>query len=269
MPDESTFEIPKRQSGGAAIGQNSLWDLGGLSSDPIIDTQGISGDNPRLANLPAADVKNRKELQTRFHATLPQDAVALPIKLYSTDPKKYLELQQRLFQGGFYGATPASSIPWGTDPAGLTYDAYKRALAAAQQAASIGHPMTPDEIIDQGIKDHQAAKAAGPQSGQVIQLTDPAALRGVVQLAAQAALNRNLSKDEVDRFVQEFQAQQIAYGKQLNAAQADQTGKTVTLTQPDPTAQAKEFVEQGHPAEQGGELLASYADKLISMLNGG
>jgi hypothetical protein len=247
-------------------GQRGLWDLSGLNNNPIINQHGLGADNPRGANVPAGD---QKKYGHTVDYSLPEDAVKLPISLYSTDPKKYLQLQQRLFQGGFYGATSASSIPWGSDPTGSTYDAYKKALVAAQQAQYIGNPMTPDEIIDQAITEHQAAQATAPKPGMAIQTTDPAVLRGLVQQAAQASLGRNLSADQVNRFVEEFHAQEQAYSKQAYAAQTDQSGKSFNLTQPNATAQAQEFVDQGNPTEEGGQLLASYVGRLQQMLNGG
>ena len=129
--------------------------------------------------------------------------------------------------------------------------------------------MTPDEIIDQAITEHQAAQATAPKPGMAIQTTDPAVLRGLVQQAAQASLGRNLSADQVNRFVEEFHAQEQAYSKQAYAAQTDQSGKSFNLTQPNATAQAQEFVDQGNPTEEGGQLLASYVGRLQQMLSGG
>jgi hypothetical protein len=199
------------------------------------------------------------------------DLVKYPITLYGSDPKAYLQLQQALYAAGFYGSTPASSIPWGSDPQGTTYDAYKKVLIATQQAQAVGLDITPSEMLSDAVKRHQAATAGAtvPKPGLVIQQSDPAVLRGLVQQAAQEALGRNLSADEVNSFVESFHRQEAAYSKKSYEAQQNTTGSTFTLTQPDANAQAKEFVEGGHPQEAGGQDLAGYIGVLQSLLNGG
>lgn len=245
--------------------QKSLWDLNGLDNTKEITYQyqpALGVNNPRAANIPEGD--QEKSLK-------PEVLMRRPIEYYYKDPAKYLEFQQRLFAGGFYGATPASSIPWGSDPQGTTLDAWKKVLIAAQQAQTAGYNLTPDQVLQQGIEQHTAAVKNAPVSkpALIVQYSDPAVLTGLVQQAAQASLGRNLSKDEVNRFVQEFHAQEAAYSKKNYQAQLDQTGKTFNLTQPNPQAQAEQFVEQGHPQEAGGQLLAGYVAQLQSMLNGG
>jgi hypothetical protein len=199
------------------------------------------------------------------------DLVKRPIQLFGSDPKGYLQFQQALFAAGFYGATPASSVPWGSDPQGTTYDAWKKVLIAAQQAQSAGLQITPDELLLDAVKRHQAATAGAdvPKPGMVIQYSDPAVLRGLVQQAAQASLGRNLSAQQVNQFVQEFHAQEAAFSKKAYSAQQDTSGKEFDLTQPNASAQAQEFVSQGNPTEEGGQLLASYAGVLQHMLSGG
>jgi hypothetical protein len=262
------FNIPQKDTSSGAYGQNSLWDLSGLSTDPII-TQAASHFNG-INRLDPGD-RAIAERSTAEQNGLPSDLVKYPIDLYAKDPKAYLALQQQLYQGGFYGSTPASSIPWGTDPAGSTYDAYKKVLIAAQQAQAIGHSLTPDQVLAQAIQQHQAAAAAGPSGkpGMVVQYSDPAVLRGLVQQAAQASLGRNLSTEQVNAFVNEFHAQEAAFSKKNYAAQLDQTGKEFDLTQPNAAAQAQEFVDQSNPKEEGGQLLASYVGRLQQMLSGG
>ena len=60
-----------------------------------------------------------------------------------------------------------------------------------------------------------------------------------------------------------------ASAQDSTAAQQDTSGKEFDLTQPNASAQAQEFVSQGNPTEEGGQLLASYAGVLQHMLSGG
>ncbi len=202
------------------------------------------------------------------------DLVKYPITLYASDPKGYLQLQQALYAAGFYGATPASSIPWGSDPQGTTFDAYKKVLIAAQQAQAAGYNITPTDLLTDAVKRHQAAQAGIPAAKNplIIQYSDPAVLRGIVQTAAQEALGRNLSADEVDSFIQSYHRQEAAFAKKNYEAQQDTTGGTHSfngLSEGSAEAQAKEFVQGGHPQEAGGQDLASYVGVLQQLLNGG
>lgn len=253
------------QGGGAASSTSSaahsLWDLSGLNDKAPITVLFGAGHLPR--NLPEED---RQAAQNPVLG-LPADLVKRPITLFGSDPKAYLAFQQALFAGGFYGAASAKSIPWGSDPAGATYDAWKRVLSAAQQAQAAGIRLTPDEVLARGAQ----AGTSGPQAKapMVIQTTDPALLAGLVQRAAQDALGRNLSKAEVDSFVQSFHNQERAYSQKRYQAEQNTTGASFELSSPDASAQAQQFVEQGHPAEAANNMEADYIGVLQRMLRGG
>jgi hypothetical protein len=226
------------------------------------------------------DPYDREEQQGDFNAAAapgfrtPAQLVQYPIKLYASNPGEYLQLQQALFAAGFYGSTSATSIPWGSDPQGTTYDAWKKVLIAAQQAQQAGYDITPTDLLNDAVKRHQAAQKGipVPKNPLIIQQTDPAVLRGVAQTAAQAALGRNLSADEVNSFVEEYHKQEAAIAKQNYTAQNDQTGGTHTienLTEGSAQAMAEEEIQKNHPAEAGGQQLAGYIGVLQQMLSGG
>jgi hypothetical protein len=285
VPDTPPWgQNPGSSSSTTTSPRTGLWDLGGLDPDtPIIIQRGTGMSAGDRRHLGIGDQITAEQSATPPVAALPRpitdkdpagilgDLVKRPITLFASDPKGYLQFQQALFAAGFYGATPASSIPWGSDPQGTTYDAWKKVLIAAQQAQSAGLQVTPDELLLDAAKRHQAATAGAsvPKPGLVIQYSDPAVLRGLVQQAAQASLGRNLSAAQVNTFVNEFHAQEAAYSKKLYSAQQDTSGQQFELTQPNPSAQAQEFVDQGNPSEEGGQLLASYVGRLQAMLNGG
>jgi hypothetical protein len=263
------FPVPTGDSSSSSP-RTGLWDLSGLDPKSPIFAR-VGGRFSGTSHLEGADrAIAEKSAVTPITGSV-ADAVKYPIDQYTKDPAGYLKLQQAMFAAGFYGSTPASSIPWGSDPQGSTYDAWKKVLIATQQANAVGLDITPTDLLDDAVKRHQAATAGAqiPKPGLVIQQSDPAALRGLVQQAAQEALGRNLSTEEVNSFVDSFHRQEAAYSKKAYAAQQDNTGSTFQLTQPDANAQAKEFVEGGHPQEAGGQDLASYVGVLQQLLNGG
>lgn len=247
--------------------QKSLWDLNGLNPDtPII----VSYGSKTPKNLDPYDT----QIADASRAAQPGkagDLVKRPITLYGSDPKAYLALQQALFAGGFYGSTPVGSIPWGTDPQGATYDAWKKVLVAAQQAQDSGINVTPDQILQQGIKEHTAAKAAEPvpKNPLAIQLTDPSQIASSAQSAAQAVLGRNLSDEEVMHFISEYHAAETTYSKQAYETNNDQTGGTHVLTQPSLSGTIDTELHQKHGTEIAGNNLSDYVRALEQMVGGG
>lgn len=262
------------QSGGSSTttAATTLWDLGGLDkSKPITIGYGSKTEAKRVAgsSLDPYDRETAQSTATSPSLGLPADLVKQPITLYSTDAKAYLAFQQALYAGGFYGSMSTQSIPWGSDPTGATFDAWKRVLIAAQQAQSAGLSITPQQVLERGIQQRKdAGTGAVPKAPLVIQTTDPATLTGLVQRAAQDALGRNLSKEEVGKFIASFHSQEQAFSRKKYAAEQDTTGKTFEFTSPDPTAQATEFVEGGHPTEAGGNKLADYVGVLQQLIGG-
>ena len=256
-------------AGTTGSARTTLWDLNGLNEKvPIIVDYGSSMTAASRSRLDPYDRDLAERSATPAVPGLPADLVKRPIQLYATDPKAYLDFQRALFAGGFYGSSSPTSIPWGSDPTGATYDAWKRVLTAAQQAQASGLNVTPEQVLAQGVAQHKAATAAGPKNPLVIQQTDPAVLRGLVQRAAQSSLHRNLSDAEVASFVRAFHEEEAAYSKRRFAAQEDQTGGTHTLVAPDASAQAEEFVQGGHSAEASNEREADLIGVLQQMLGG-
>jgi len=266
------FPVNTGDSSGSSSPRTGLWDLSGLDEKNPIIVRGATGMSAQSrSHLGIGDQATAEKSAAPPITGSAADLVKYPITLYGSDPKQYLQLQQALYAAGFYGSTPASSIPWGSDPQGTTYDAYKKVLIATQQAQAAGFNITPTEMLSDAVARHKAATAGAqvPKPGLVIQQSDPAVLRGLVQQAAQEALGHNLSKDEVNGFVESFHRQEAAYSQKAYAAQQNSTGATFQLTQPDASAQAKEFVEGGHPTEAGGNRLADYVGVIQSLLGNG
>lgn len=273
------YPIPTGDSSSGTPARTGLWDLSGLDQKtPILIQHG--GVPTKHLDPGDAAIASKYQPVSALPGTPPEgsgllgDLVKRPIQLYGTDPQAYLQFQQALFAAGFYGSASASSIPWGSDPQGTTYDAWKKVLIASQQAQSAGIDITPDELLTDAVKRHQAAqKGIGiPKSPLVIQQTDPATLRGIAQQAAQDALGRNLSTDEVNQFVEAYHRQEAAISKQTYQASQDTSGGTHVinnLTDGSAKAQAEEMVEKAHPVEAGANRLAQYVGVLQQLLSGG
>jgi hypothetical protein len=120
--------------------------------------------------------------------------------------------------------------------------------------------LTPEQYLAQTLKLGGAALNAGPTRAPLtINYSDPAALRGTLQQAAQAALGRDLSKGELEKFVHAF------HGKEA-AAQKANYNNAGSATQPDAGGEAKDFVDQGFTMEEGQRRGATFVDSLNQML---
>lgn len=91
-----------------------------------------------------------------------------------------------------------------------------------------------------------------------IQVTDPESIRQTALQAAQQALGQSVSKDQLHKFVEKFQAAQIA--------SQSQTGGVVTS--PDLSAEAMSFVQKSNPEEYKANQRMSYLDSLVNLLGG-
>jgi hypothetical protein len=91
-----------------------------------------------------------------------------------------------------------------------------------------------------------------------IQVTDPESIRQAALQAAQEALGQSIPKDQLHKFVEKFQANQIA--------SQSQTGGVVT--QPDLGAEAMSFVQKSNPEEYKANQRMSYLDSLVNLLGG-
>jgi len=176
-------------------------------------------------------------------------------------------LQQELYAAGMYGSTSYNDVKvgqWDT----TTQTAMKTALEHYEDfIQGAQEPMTFNEFLKQQASTDadggffsQKGKgigSAGTGSSSVpqVNLTDPAAIRSAAQAAAQQALGQGLSEDQLNAFVQQFQA----------AQQSDQSSLNPTTTTPDLSSQALAFAEQQSPGEYKDHQIQGYMNTLLNM----
>jgi hypothetical protein len=179
-----------------------------------------------------------------------------------TKPGDYVQLQQDLYRGGFYGAKKPGDISWGAW-GDETKTALVQALLGAAQLADAGVPMSyQDYIKDRADKAKQSA-----QSQPVVnQFTDPAAVVEQAKQAATQAIGRELTPDEAGKFAAYFHSQEQSYNVAANAAQQ---GQSVDYFRPDVGAEAQQYVEAHYGHEQGAQLGAEYVQALHQLVTGG
>lgn len=267
-PDDGGFHPENHTAGDSTTGsaQASLFDTGSLdTSKPIVIDYGSHPSRALAKHLPTED-------RTRDPTIVPgidfQSLLTRPVTYFAKDKAAFLDLQRRLFLGGYYGAASEASIPWGSFTS-ATQQAWLHLLEATQMAQVAGQDMTPDNVLDAAVTARQAnAPAGAPPSPLLIQHEDPKAIAAALQQAAQSTLGRDLSDAEVEHFISEYKAAEDAYGRQRQTAQDATTGQRVDLTAPDLSGEASAFVKAGHSAEAGQQQGADYISALEQMIGG-
>lgn len=111
-----------------------------------------------------------------------------------------------------------------------------------------------------GLPDTLAGAGQAPK--QIVnRFTDEAALQSAVQQQAHSLLGRKLNPDEVGQFVSIFRGLETEF----NAA-ANSDAPEVSITDPNPTGQAEQFVQSGFQGEIENKYKGEYVSQLQSML---
>lgn len=95
-------------------------------------------------------------------------------------------------------------------------------------------------------------------AGQQVNLTDPESIKQAALQAAQQALGQSISGDQLNKFVQSFQAAQTSAQTQIGGS----------VTQPDISADAMAFAQKSNPDEFKANQRMSYLDQLVNLLGG-
>jgi hypothetical protein len=191
--------------------------------------------------------------------------------LAATDPAQLAQYQLQMWQSGLFGSGKKLSDitlgKWTPDTAA----AFKKLVSSYTQADSLGGLSTQQKSVFNYLDDLSAnpvGEAATQQQKPttVNQYTDANSIVASAQSAAQAALGRNLTDDQVKAFVNEFHASQVQYNAAANKAQQDTSGGTFNLTQPDASADAQAYINQNFGTEQGAKRMSDYVLALEQML---
>lgn len=218
-------------------------------------------DNEDVTDKPVGGVK--QDFKVPVHSDAESLMKQFAAMAYN-DPSKFVALQTALAQG-----------PWvsGLKVTGAFDPDTEKALAAAmgqylKTSEGANVPVTFKDFILQSAQTNQTlnpTNGAGGTGGTSSrpELTDPDTLVMYAQKAAQAALGRSLSSDEVNSFVNEFHSQQQSSFN--NALQ----GNGPVVDKNDPRASAIGFVTSQHQQEFSQHQTQGYTDAFLNMFLGG
>lgn len=180
-----------------------------------------------------------------------------------TDPEGFVELQKKLFMGGFYAPnTKFDKIQAGV-PDDYTLDAYYQLLKTTMRYNESGADVTVEELLDERIGSmtdemRNALYSGGGGSGRIVQLTDPTAVGQALDQIAKQTVGRKATADEQRMFLTAFHAMQ-------SAAQSAESG---TVAMPDLGAQAEQAMRDQNPAEAGAHDMANTFQSFLGLLGG-
>lgn len=192
---------------------------------------------------------------------------------YQMDEPGVRDLQQRLFDGGFYGTFDKSKIRWG-DHDEDTIRAYEVALNRAARFAAAGAQLTVDEVIDQakGLLS-EAEREALAKGGGTGRERAPFIARLPAGADVAAGIN-DVAKREIGRIVtnsEEMQGYIRDYQQRVQAAQAQTYNAAETggvVEQPESVATFGESkLRQAHPGDAIEMDFIGVFNTLASMLS--
>jgi hypothetical protein len=176
------------------------------------------------------------------------------------DPLGFAAIQKELQAAGFYGASTTAVLGgFNSQTEKALADAMYQYIKVAQGS---GTPVNFSDFLrntaaaNQGINGNVPG-ASGGSSTPI--LTDPDTLTRYAQMAAQAALGRSLSKQELNSFVDQFHQQQV----QSYTDAANHNG--LSSMKDDPRASAIGFVTSTNKPEFEQHQIQGYTDSFLNM----
>lgn len=224
---------------------------------------------PGASETPLAEPQERNRLTDETSPV--SEMLSDVLKMAEDKPAQFRRLQQRLFDGGFYGRTSESSINWGS-PDDLTISAYDKLLNTAAAYYEAGVDKTPDDVLDEFARNRQqnvedGAGAAGKVGGggvYTVSLSDPAALRQLADTVSREVLGERASPEMQAKVASAIRQAQSS--SQTSVADAQERSRqaryetedgyiapeTVAAEQVDPQARATEMIRSSDPLGAAG-----------------
>lgn len=254
------FDIGQRKTQSAPA-------LAGTVSTPgLVGATGGQDYVPGSANAAEHDTKKVTKNETYDIYSKPWQVMAQFQAMSMNDPVRFAELQQALAAG-----------PWGAVHINGVFDINtEKALAGAMTQyvkLSMGTGAAPVYTDPKTGKKsggfvaylmNSAATAQslggggtslGGGSKNPISVTDPNSIRQAAIQAAQAALGENISSDQIDKFVQQFQAAQTAAQTQVGG----------TASAPDLSSDAMSYVQKSDPQAYHDSQRQAFVNSLVNM----
>jgi hypothetical protein len=176
------------------------------------------------------------------------------------DPLSFAALQKELLDAGFYGP-PGTTILGGMKQ--QTQDALIKAMRQYLQVSQTGTGQSFTKFLageaaaNIGINGNVPGSAGSGSSTPI--LTDPDTLTRYAQMAAENALGRALTKNELTKFVDQF------HNEQINSYTQAAGHNGLSAMKDDPRSSAIDFVTSNNQPEFEQHQIQGYADSFLNM----
>jgi hypothetical protein len=203
-------------------------------------------------------------IMTKAHSKLINMTAEQVMKQFAAmsqnDPMGFAAIQKELQAAGHYQGAKTIYGGWNGQTEAAIADALTQYVKVSEAAGVAENFRT--------FLDHQAQANTGingngqdPQAGPTVNLDDPEKLRQDAMTAAQAALGKGLSEDELNKFVAQFQGAQSSF---QTAAQTPSVHGN-TQIQPDEPAQAMAFAQHADPQGYANHQATGYMSALMNL----
>lgn len=216
--------------------------------------QRLAKANPGEVNVAKLSAPHSFEVQASAEDVMKQFAA-----MSQTDPTNFAAIQKELSDAGFYGAAASVYGGWNQQTETAVKDAMLQYIKVSEGA---GVPVSFLDFLKNTAAANTGINGNGGTGGtgsSAPVLSDPDTLRRYAQEAAQAALGRNLTPNQLDTFVSQFHNQQI----QSYTDAANHNG--LSSQKDDPRASAVSFVTGSNQQEFGQHQIQGYTDAFLNM----
>lgn len=246
----------------AAAGTTTIWNLpSDLNNKVIYFDTGYTHAPVKSHEGPFQDKYSTGAINGSFDQNQPVTKIMDHYAAMSrNDPMLFAALQKELLDAGFYGP-PGTTVLGGMKQ--QTQDALIKAMHQYLQVSSTGTAdsftkfLASEAAANIGINGN--APGAGGTGSSAPLLTDPDTLSRYAQMAAQNALGRALTKNELTKFVDQF------HNEQINSYTQAAGHNGLSSQKDDPRSSAINFVTSNNTQEFGQHQIQGYTDTFLNM----
>lgn len=173
--------------------------------------------------------------------------------------KKFLAIQEELYNGGFMSQKPTKGVVDDATLAGLT-SAFKSAVRGG---------VTFDEVLAKATADGGSRKARS----RTIQLTQPTDVKTAIQNLAPTLIGHGVDQSTIDNIMQGFNSleatNQNAVADASDAAAAGTGQSTISYNPPSLNNYVSEQLRQSDPVAAQGQQLGNFLSEFIGLMGRG
>ena len=247
--------------GGGGFGDEPIGQREASFSDLLVNQPGglevVEGERPAPEGVDEDSIV-RTERETTEVGDLLQE-------FYELDRQELIELQERLFAGGFYGQdAEVDDVAWGEHDE-VSFDAWTLVVLRAARFNAAGRDITTDDVMQMAAESANLSGDAGQERKVIVQLDDPAAIARMVDTIMRRRTGRKGTPEEQREMVAMIHELQREWSiAQAQAIQAD--SGTFTIRDVDVEARLENEIRRRNPTEVEGFQVGRALETLENLI---